>query len=213
MKRAIHLLAPVVLAFAAAHAAHADVALVTEARPVSDFHAIDIPGTLAVDVTIGSPARVEVRGEADLVGKIVTGVKDGTLVLDTKLRNFRGKNHLSVAVTVPSLDALSIPGIARVKVTGLAADTLALRVPGTGQITLDGSARRLDITIDGTGNLEAERLAAKDATVDVSGTGSASLRATQSVAINVSGTGSVEVTGSPAKVKKHVTGVGSVSVH
>lgn len=213
MKRAIHLFAPVVLAFAAAHAAHADVSLTSEARAVTDFHAIDVPGVLAVDVTIGKPAHVEVRGEPELIGKVVTTVKDGTLVLDTKIRNFRGKNHLRVAVTVPSLDALSISGTARVDVKGLASDSLALRIPGTGQITLDGSARRFDVTIDGTGNLEADKLSSKDATIDVSGTGSASLRATQSVAINVTGTGSVDVSGNPAKVKKHVSGVGSVNVH
>lgn len=213
MKRAISVFAPVVLAFAAAHAAHADAPVTTEARTVSGFHAIDVAGVLAVEVTVGKPARVEVRGEADLIAKVTTAVSDGVLVLDTKVKSFHHRNHLRVFVDVPSLDALTVSGTGDLKVAGVAANRFALSVPGTGQIKIAGETKQLDIKIDGTGNLEAKSFASKDASIDVRGTGSATLRATESVQINVTGTGSVEVVGNPARVKKSVTGVGAIDVH
>src|SRR4051812_9007732 len=119
MKRAISLLAPVILAFAAAHAAHADAPLVTETRAVAEFHAITVPGTLAVEVTVGKAPHVDVIGEPEQVAKVFTTVKDGVLVIDSKLRNDHQnhrRNHLRVIVTVPELDAITIGGVADMKV-------------------------------------------------------------------------------------------------
>jgi len=216
MKRAISLLAPVILAFAAAHAAHADAPLITEARAVAEFHAIAVPGTLAVEVTVGKAPHVDVTGDPEQVAKVFTTVKDGVLVLDTKLKDdhqSRRRNHLRVIVTMPVLDAINVGGVADMKVTGLAGDRLAVDLPGTASLRLTGATGRLELRISGTGNVEAKTLEAKDATIDVGGTGAAALRATQSVAINVTGTGSVDVVGHPGHVTKHVSGLGSVSVH
>jgi hypothetical protein len=210
MKRAISFL-PVLFAFAGA--AHADAPITSEARTVSDFHAIDVAGTLSVDVAVGKATHVDVSGEADLIDKITTTVQDGTLVLDTKIKKLPRKSHLKVTITVPSLDALKVGGTGDLKIKGVAAERFAIDVAGTGQIKIAGETRQLDVSIAGTGNLDAEGFAAKNAKIDVRGTGAASIRATESVAINVSGTGSVEVVGNPAKVTKKVTGVGSVSVH
>jgi hypothetical protein len=49
-------------------------------------HALAVPGTIKVEVTVGKAAGVELRGEADLLAKVTTTVKDGVLVLDTPKR-------------------------------------------------------------------------------------------------------------------------------
>ncbi len=211
MKRAISVLAPLFLAFAVA-TVHADGPLTSEPRPVGAFHAIEIAGTLEVEVAVGKAAHVEVAGEADLVGKITATVKDGVLVLDTP-KHLRNHHHLRATVTVPALDAITISGTADMKVAGITGDSLAINVSGTGQLDVAGTTASLSIAVDGTGQIDAGTLAAKDARIDVRGTGQATLRAAQSVDVKISGTGSVDILGKPARVKKSVTGTGAVQVH
>jgi putative autotransporter adhesin-like protein len=211
MKRAITVLAPLFLAFAFA-TVHADAPLSREERPVGAFHAIEIAGTLRVEVTVGKAAHVEVAGEPDLVGKITATVKDGVLVLDTP-RRLRNRTHLRATVTVPALDAITISGTGDMKVAGVTGDRLAINLSGTGQIDVAGTTTSLSVSVDGTGQIDAGTLAAKDARIDVRGTGQATLRAVDSVEVKISGTGSVDILGNPARVKKSVTGTGAVQVH
>ena len=75
-----------------------------------------------------------------------------------------------------------------------------------------GSTGSLRVDVGGTGEVMAKELTAKSANVDVSGTGSATLYVTESVQADVTGTGSIEVHGKPAKVKKSVSGVGSIRI-
>ena len=210
MKRVIPLV-PLVALLLAYRVSHADPQLASEARSVPEFQAIDLAGTLEVEVAIGKPASVVVSGEADLLDKITTTVKNGTLVLDTKLKNHRN-SHLSARITVPDLTALSLSGTGQLNVSGVANTSLAVDLSGTGSIVLTGSTDAVRATLNGTGDIKAKDLIAKSATIALRGTGSASLHATQSVDARVSGTGSVNVHGHPATVKKSVSGLGSIKI-
>src|ERR1043166_9568261 len=162
MKRTISLLAPLFLAFAPV--ANADSPPVTsEVRAVSAFRAIDLAGTLEAEVTIGKPARVEIRAEPDLLDKVTTTVKDGVLVLDTK-PSLRSSRHMRAIVTVPDLGAITISGTGDMKVSGIANDRLTLSVSGTGALTAAGSTGTLHVIVDGTGEISAKQLTAKDTT-------------------------------------------------
>ncbi len=182
----------------------------SEARSVPAFHAIELAGTLEVDVTVGKPASVQVSGDADILGKVLTTVKDGVLVIDTDRDLHRRHLHLRAAVTIPALTSITLSGTGGMKVTGVAGESLAVSLPGTGAMTLAGSTGSLRVVVDGTGQVAAKDLTAKAATVEVNGTGQAALRVTQSLDAKVTGTGSIEVHGHPTTVKKSVSGVGSI---
>lgn len=184
-------------------------------RSVGAFHAVDLAGTLEVDVTLGKPASVEVTGDPDLVAKVVTTVKDGVLVISTpELRNHKQRrdSHLRAFVTAPDLTALSISGTGAMKVTGIANDRLAINLGGTGALTASGTTRELVVDVGGTGEVAAKQLTARDVVVDVGGTGAARLFASRSLEARISGTGSVHVSGHPTKIKKSVSGLGSIHV-
>jgi len=182
-----------------------------EARTVEAFHAIELAGTLAVEVTLGKPLGVTITGEPALLDKVVTTVKDGVLVLDTR-QKLPHRHHLRAIVTAPDLASVSLSGTGGLELSGLANDRFAISLSGTGAITASGTTGALRVTLDGTGQLAADGLAAKAVTVDMGGTGQATLRATQSLDARVSGVGSLEVHGKPATVKKLVTGVGSIHI-
>jgi hypothetical protein len=209
MKRALPLFALLVLS----RLAHADPAAAREPRTVPAFHAIDLAGTLEVEIELGKPASVELVGDAELFAKVSTSVKNGVLVIDTKFpRDQHGDHHIKALISAPDASSLSITGTGAMKVTGIANDRLALSVPGTGEIKATGSTGTLHVSVDGTGDISAKQLTSKAATVEVRGTGAASLNATESVEAIVTGTGSISVHGHPARVKKSVTGLGSIHI-
>jgi hypothetical protein len=211
MKRAIQLSSLSLFALLLAlGAANAD-PQASEPRSVPAFHAIELAGTMEVDVTIAKAQTVQVSGEADLLAKVTTVVKDGVLVVDTE-RNMRRRHRLRVTVTVPDLSSVALSGTGEMKIAGLANQSFAISLPGTGQLSVTGSTSSLRVVVDGTGQINAKDLATKSAKVEVNGTGSAVLRVTESLEANVTGTGSIDVHGKPARVKKSVSGVGSIHI-
>ena len=183
----------------------------SEPRSVPAFQAVELAGTLEVDVTVGKAQTVQVSGEADLLAKVTTVVKDGVLVVDTE-RNMKRRHHLHVSVTVPALSSVALSGTGEMKIAGIANQSFAMSLPGTGELSVTGSTSSLRVVVDGTGQISAKDLAARSAKVEVNGTGSATLRVTESLEANVTGTGSIDVHGKPARVKKSVSGVGSIHI-
>jgi hypothetical protein len=210
MKRALPLLA---LLFAY-RVGHADPQLVSETRAVAEFRAIDLPGMIGVDVTVGKPASVVITGEPSLVAKVTTRVENGTLVIDTKLDNQSLRDdQLKAVVTVPDLTSVSLSGMGSLRVAGIASARLAVDLSGLGSLTIKGATDTLHAKLNGAGSLVAKALIAKHATVVLDGLGSASVYATESIDANVTGAGSLSVHGHPARVKKSVSGLGSLKIH
>jgi hypothetical protein len=194
--------------------ASADPASATQTRQVPAFHAIDLAGTLEVEVSVGKPASVEITGDADLVDKLITRVDSGVLVLDTRRdqRHDRRRSRLRAIITTPDLTAVTISGTGAMKVAGIGNERLAISVPGTGELKLTGTTGTLHVELGGTGQVTAKDLAARDIVVDIAGTGQATLRATSSLDARITGTGAIEVHGHPAHVKKSVSGLGSIQL-
>jgi hypothetical protein len=192
--------------------AQAEPGTASQTRTVPGFHAIALAGTLDVEVTLGKPASVQVTGEASLLDKVTTTVKDGVLVIDTdrKLRHNNRKDRLRAIVTAPDLDSFVLAGTGGMTITGIANESVAISVPGTGALSATGSTSKLRVSVDGTGQIAADDLASKDAKVDVNGTGQVKLRASQSLEARINGTGALDVYGNPAKIKKSVTGTGAI---
>jgi len=177
-------------------------------RGVSAFHALDIRAAIDVDVTIGSPAKVELRGPAEWVAKLETHV--GTLTI--AMPHETDHPHLRAVITMPTLDGVHVSGVSHMHVATLAEKVVEVGVSGVATIDLSGRADTLVVKLSGTGEVRAPDLATHDATVGVSGSGNATVRATQDVDVSVSGVGNVTVLGKPANVKKHVSGVGKIHV-
>ena len=212
----IRLVAPVALAapiFAFA-ISHADPGSASAHRNVAEFHAIELAGTLEVEVSVGKPASVELTGDADLLDKVSTTVKGGVLVIDTRFpQHDHGDHHMKAFVTAPDLSSIAISGTGAMKVAGIANQRLAINLSGTGALTAAGSTGALHLVVDGTGEVAAKGLAAKAATVELNGTGQATLHASESLDAKITGTGSIDVDGHPSHVKKSVTGLGDIHIH
>lgn len=186
--------------------------LSAQPRATGDFHAVELRGTADVNVRLARATSVEVSADADVLGRVTTDVKDGTLVIATH-GVVRSAHAITVTVSTPSLDAVSLTGTGRLTVAGIDAPAFAASLTGTGEIDLAGQAGAGIYAIEGTGDLRAKDLAAKSATGSMEGTGSLELTATDQLTISVDGTGDVEVFGHPRAITKSIHGVGNVRVH
>ncbi|HEY1814780.1 MAG TPA: DUF2807 domain-containing protein [Kofleriaceae bacterium] len=186
--------------------------LATEARSTGDFHAVELAGTLDVDVHVGGARHVEVTGDASALSHVTTEVRDGVLVVSTH-GDFHSEHKVKVTISMPALDGVSLTGTGAIDVTDAAGPHLAVALTGTGDIALAGSVGEAAYQLHGTGGVRAKDLAAKSALVALEGTGSIALRASDSVSVAISGVGSVDVFGHPKSVSKTSRGLGRINVH
>jgi len=188
--------------------AHAD-SPAKESRSVPAFQGIELAGVIDVQVTIGSPASVEISGDADLLGKVITKVKNGVLVIETKPK-LPNNSHLRATITAPDVTSLSLSGVGDLRVAGIANDSLTLDLSGVGALKVTGTTGSLRVRSSGTGDVSAKDLAAKSSTVVASGVGDTRVQATQSIDATLSGVGDITVYGHPQQVRKSRSGVGDI---
>jgi hypothetical protein len=183
----------------------------TQTRTTSDFHAIVASGTADVNVSVGGMTSVIVNGDDNLLEMIRTEVVDGKLKIWTE-GNYSSNLGLSVDVTVPAIDEITVSGTADVVATGIEGDLFRVSISGTGDAKVTGEVNELDVTVSGTGDAMLKSLRAKSVKVRSSGTGDATVFASESVDARASGTSDIKVHGKPAQIKQKTSGVGDIVI-
>ena len=183
----------------------------TQARDVGAFHGIDLAGSNNVVIRVGEKQSVVVKADDNLLDRVTTEVQSGKLVIANAPGSFTTNSPMSVEVGVPSLDTLTLSGSGNMVVTGVEAKSFDVNLPGSGTLTGDGSATRLEVTVDGSGTVQLTRLVATNVQAAVSGSGSIFVTATESLDASVSGSGAILYTGSPQDVSRNVTGSGAIT--
>jgi hypothetical protein len=184
----------------------------TETRALSGFTGVELKGAANVDITFGETESVVVQADDNILPLIQTTVENSRLVISTKPgANLSTHNPVRVTVTMKSLQSLTLSGSGNINVADLAAKDLQVDLPGSGNITVSGTADRVDLRLPGSGNLFCSGLKASAATVSVSGSGQVTVYASESLDVSLSGSGAIRYEGNPAQVSKSVTGSGSIT--
>jgi hypothetical protein len=183
----------------------------TQTREVASFHTVDLAGSNNVVIRVGEKQSVVVRADDNLLDRVTTEVQSGKLVIANPPGSFTTKSPMSVEVDVPTLDAVALSGSGNIVVTGIDAERLEVTLPGSGTLTGEGTATRLDVTVGGSGIAQFTRLVANDVRAVVSGSGSIFVTATKSLDGSVSGSGAILYSGNPPDVTKNVTGSGAIT--
>lgn len=201
----------------------------SQERSVLDFHAIDASGALDLEVVQGSPQRVEVSTDDNLLPLLRTEVRGGTLAIEMKsLVDTTGA--IRVRITAPAVDAISLSGASDAKIKGFTGQDFQLETSGSGSVTLEamrltgtltietsgssairaqGESRALTINTSGSSNVDTRSLAAASVTVDASGSTDVLVFAKDSLTVDLSGAGSVRYLGEP-RVGASVSGSGDI---
>jgi hypothetical protein len=182
-----------------------------QARDLAAFNRVELAGSNNVVIRVGEKQSVVVRADDNFLDRVTTQVQSGELVIANTPGSFTTRSPMSVEVEVPTLNALTLTGNGNMVVSGIEAESLMVSLPGNGTLTGSGTARRLDVTVSGSGTVQFTRLVANDARAVVSGSGSIFITATKTLAASVSGSGAILYTGNPQDVTKSVSGTGAIT--
>ena len=183
---------------------------ISQTRAVGPFTAVQLAGSNNVTIHIGGRRQVVVHADDNLVGRVTTRVQAGLLVIGNVPGSFTTSAPMSVEVTAPTLDALTLSGAGTISATGIKAPILKVTIPGSGTFMATGAVTRLTVDIAGSGTAQLDGLVAENAEATVSGSGSILLDVTNRLEAAVSGSGAIIYSGAPAHVTTNVTGNGAV---
>jgi len=183
----------------------------SETRDVGPFGSVDLAGTNNVVIRVGEQQSVVVRADDNLIDRVTTHVRSGKLVIGNTPGSFSTKSPMSVEVSVPALNALTLSGSGNIVVDGIEAQSLTVTLPGSGTLTASGTTTRLGVTVSGSGMVQFGRLVANDVHAVVSGSGTIFVTATKSLDASVPGEGTIVYTGNPADVTRSITGTGEIT--
>jgi hypothetical protein len=182
---------------------------VAETRALPAFTSVELAGANQVTIAVGAAQKVAVRADANLIPLVTTDVRDGGLVVGTE-GSFETTNPMSVDVTVPGLDGLTLRGSGTMALYDVHQPELVVAVRGSGRVTASGVVGRLEVTVSGSGDAALRGLVADDVSALVSGSGTIEVVPTTTLDAEVSGTGAILFGGHPSHVTKNVTGTGAI---
>src|SRR5436190_415099 len=136
---------------------YGDGPVVTETRPLVNFHGVSsgVPGK--VYFKIDPNYKVEVHAQRNILDVLETEVVNGTLWIDYRRRvEIRRAEDVIIYVTAPSADYFNISGTGDINVEGnVVANNLALDISGAANINMEKAtiADRISARISGSGNI------------------------------------------------------------
>jgi hypothetical protein len=203
-----------------------------ESRDVSGYTKIRLDTNGDIQLEQGSIEGLTVEAEDNVLPRLKSEVKDGTLVLS--LANaFPGMIYptkpVVFKVRVKDLSDITINGSGSVKTTRLQASSLNLDIIGSGKVNMDvfvdrinstingngdltisGNSNSQTITINGSGKYVSDEMRGKDCNSTINGSGEIILNCRNSLDITINGTGSVSYYGSPTIGNQQISGNGTV---
>jgi hypothetical protein len=125
----------------------------TDKRDVGAFTRIDNRDSVDVRLLVGRPQAVRVLAGEKVIDDVHTEVRDGTLEVTFDHDGLGGSNVV-VEASVPELTGVVVDGSGNVEAAGIDADALEVRSDGSGDVALAGTAGRLTVVVDGSGDAD-----------------------------------------------------------
>ncbi|MDQ8756641.1 head GIN domain-containing protein [Sphingosinicella sp. LHD-64] len=182
---------------------------------VGAFHGVSLRGSHDVVVTVGGQPSVRAEGDTAALDGLDIRVENGVLRVGTQ-RNWSWNGpggHVTVHVTAPSLDSVSIGGSGDLRVDRVQAQEFDASISGSGDLEIGAlQAREAEFSISGSGGIRAAGTA-EAVEVSIAGSGDAALEGLNArrVEISVMGSGGIAI-GASESVSGSIMGSGDVTV-
>jgi hypothetical protein len=169
--------------------------VVTETRPLAEFHAISVENGVTVFVRQGSPASVDVAADDNLTGLIATDVTGGALTVHVT-GSLTTHNPIKLTVTSPTaVDDLRLDGGTTLDVEDLSSPSLHVSLDGGSTLRAGGTTNSLRADVDGGSTADMTNVTAKSAEASVNGGSTAILNVTDVVSGSCHGGSTLKVSG------------------
>lgn len=182
----------------------------TESRSVSGFSSIVFNSEGKVTVQQTGKEFLTINAEDNLLPLLESRVTDRILSIGTvNNTDIKPTKPIEFVIEVKSLEGFKMTGVGHIEAKNIQAKHMTIALTGVGDMTIEGAADSLDLSLEGVGGYQGERFKTKQAIVYSEGVGSAVLNVSERLDASVSGVGSIEYIGSP-KVQKSGKGLGQV---
>ena len=221
MKKGIHLLFVLIFALVVQVEVEAQYAwskrivgkgeLVKKTFEVDDYTQFGLGVAGKVIVKKGSSNSITIEAQKNIIDNIEVKQKGKSLGLESK-KNFRTNKSVTIYLEMDEIEGLSIGGSGEIIVEDrfMNLDELSLAIGGSGSIIFGGSARSVDVSVAGSGDVKCEDLMTKSAAISIAGSGNVYIGVDGNLDVSIAGSGDVYYIGS-ARVSSSVAGSGSVS--
>jgi hypothetical protein len=198
----------------------------SQERTVTSFNKVAVGGGFALKVHRGSPQKVVVKADKEVIDEIETKVVDGELRIGLKGSFHWHTGDLEAEVTTPDLIGLEGSGGTKVSgdgpkgkaceiegsggteidLKGVACESLKLEVSGGADVKLAGAAKKLDLDASGGVDLDTGALVVADAKLEASGGVSGTVAVSETIDTDFSGGVTLKIKGHPRVKKMHASG-------
>lgn len=192
----------------------------TRTYSITTFDRIRLEGPYTVTLRVGPGASARADGDQRAIDRLKVEVQGTTLVIRTGTTGWGGwdkasPGRVSLAVTTPALSGvglsgsgmlaidrakamrfdIAVSGSGSVALEAVATDRLGVVLVGSGRVTVAGHAPQTKATLQGSGSIDATKLAVDDLELGSSGSGDAKFAATRTAKVSATGSGDVWVAG------------------
>ncbi|GAA4322267.1 GIN domain-containing protein [Flaviaesturariibacter amylovorans] len=188
-------------------------AIVTDTRTVSDFYIVRMEGDAQVEITEGSPRKVEVSGYENLVPRYETSSANGQLTLrfESDVNTVR-RNNIKVRITAPYVTQVALNGSGAYDLSNMSSNEMMLDVKGSGRITAHNCQwGKTTAVVEGSGTIDARENGSAAGEATIYGSGLVRIYADWRLAARVNGSGTIEYYGAPTQTDFSVSGSGRIN--
>ena len=182
-------------------------------RAIASLAALDVSGSLPVEVRVGPAPSLVVEADSNLLPLIRTETRGDTLRIYSE-KSLRSKTPLRIVYTTPRLSEVRASGATRVEVEGLNGAPLDVRRSGSSEVRLSGKVASLNARSSGSGLLDASRLQLEG--IDATLSGSSRVRLGQvkgdHARMELSGSSSLDASGAVRSLSARVSGSANVDL-
>lgn len=203
--------------------------VVTREISLDNFSKIELTGSSKVTLMQGESQVVRITAAQNLIDLLNREVKSDEWEIKFN-RCIESAEDISIEITIPEIEELSVEGSGSIKGDGLiSSNLLELSVDGSGELDLNIDAKELEseingsgdlklkgntktheIEINGSGDVEAYELTSDEATVEINGSGDVKLDVSYSLEVEVNGSGDVYYKGNVKKIDSDISGSGKL---
>ncbi len=198
MKNSIILIAILFTSFTSISQLRGSGKTVTKTYDYQNFNKVnfdDLDGKIEIEV--GNPFSISITIDDNLLEILTVIEHSGDKQLTVALKGNRNNKmyiedtKISVKITMPILLEVSNNGNSGLVVTNINSKNFKTENPVNGSTTLSGIVDNLEVICRGNGNLNAEKLLAKNAKIVCRGNGNARVNAKTIIESNQSGNGNI----------------------
>lgn len=184
--------------------------LTSEIRNVANFTKVSSEGVFELNITQGASQSVEIIGDDNIMSKVITKVVNNELRLYLDEDNNYRDISLQANITVPVITGLKNSGVGNVLILNVENDTdFNVLNSGSGNISIEGSAKSLSIKNEGTGTFDGFSFYVNDCNVSIEGSGDCRVNCTNNLNVKIEGSGNVYYLGTPT-IDVNISGSGQI---